>query len=166
MTTPDTRRRLLPAAALITLALFTAACDPNSATTSGTAPAGAAVTVGSTPAATTATPDPLPSRSPAAASPATPTPTPSTAPPATTTAPHRTATPTRTPAPTRTTGAPEPAAPAHSCAHHTVGSCGWDLGLSPVSADETAECKDGSVSTSKSFSGTCSHHGGVRYWFK
>ncbi|GJF27699.1 hypothetical protein KNE206_03990 [Kitasatospora sp. NE20-6] len=47
-----------------------------------------------------------------------------------------------------------------------MGSCGWDAGLTPVSPSEMAECKDGTVSYSTSFSGTCSHHGGVRYWFK
>ncbi|WP_269857234.1 DUF3761 domain-containing protein [Streptomyces sp. RPT161] len=30
----------------------------------------------------------------------------------------------------------------------------------------TAQCKDGTFSYSAHFSGTCSHHRGVRYWFK
>ncbi len=29
-----------------------------------------------------------------------------------------------------------------------------------------AKCKDGTWSYSKHFSGTCSHHHGVKYWFK
>jgi flagellar biosynthesis GTPase FlhF len=33
-------------------------------------------------------------------------------------------------------------------------------------ADATAQCKDGTYSTSKQHSGACSHHGGVKTWFK
>lgn len=36
----------------------------------------------------------------------------------------------------------------------------------PHPAGATAECKDGTPSYSKTFRGTCSGHGGVRYWFK
>ncbi|AEW93481.1 hypothetical protein SCATT_11100 [Streptantibioticus cattleyicolor NRRL 8057 = DSM 46488] len=56
------------------------------------------------------------------------------------------------------------AAPARSaCAHHTTGTCApWVK--HPRGA--TAKCKDGTFSFSAHFSGTCSHHRGVRYWFK
>jgi len=37
---------------------------------------------------------------------------------------------------------------------------------SDAPADATAQCKDGSYSTSKQHSGACSHHGGVKAWFK
>ncbi|MER5612168.1 DUF3761 domain-containing protein [Streptomyces sp. NPDC002215] len=33
-------------------------------------------------------------------------------------------------------------------------------------AGETAECKDGITSYAAKFRGACSHHGGVRYWYK
>ncbi|MFF3784098.1 DUF3761 domain-containing protein [Streptomyces sp. NPDC001933] len=33
-------------------------------------------------------------------------------------------------------------------------------------AGATAECKDGTTSCAAKFRGTCSHHGGVRYWYK
>lgn len=33
-------------------------------------------------------------------------------------------------------------------------------------AGATAECKDGTTSYAAKFRGTCSHHGGVRYWYK
>ncbi|WP_431682281.1 DUF3761 domain-containing protein [Kitasatospora sp. KL5] len=70
--------------------------------------------------------------------------------------------------PARTTSRPAaaPTAAAGRCAHHTTGACGWDAGLRPVSSSQMAECKDGTPSYSANFSGTCSGHGGVRYWFK
>ncbi|MCX5115281.1 DUF3761 domain-containing protein [Streptomyces sp. NBC_00378] len=49
------------------------------------------------------------------------------------------------------------------CAPHTTGVC---RAGSPHPAGATAECKDGTPSYSKTFRGTCSGHGGVRYWFK
>ncbi|MEU1627128.1 DUF3761 domain-containing protein [Streptomyces sp. NPDC020096] len=53
--------------------------------------------------------------------------------------------------------------PAARCAHHTTGVCApWVR--HPRGA--TAQCKDGTFSYSAHFSGTCSHHRGVRYWFK
>ncbi len=56
-----------------------------------------------------------------------------------------------------------PARPAPHCAHHTTGVCApWVR--HPRGA--TAQCKDGTFSFSAHFSGTCSHHHGVRYWFK
>ncbi|GAA1885039.1 hypothetical protein GCM10009753_11550 [Streptantibioticus ferralitis] len=55
------------------------------------------------------------------------------------------------------------ARPAARCAHHTTGVCApW--ARHPRGA--TAQCKDGTFSYSAHFSGTCSHHRGVRYWFK
>lgn len=57
-------------------------------------------------------------------------------------------------------------APSGSCAHHTVAVCGWDVGVPPVESGETATCKDGTPSFSANFSGTCSGHGGVEYWYK
>jgi hypothetical protein len=50
-----------------------------------------------------------------------------------------------------------------TCAPHTVGTCAAD---SPHPAGATAKCNDGSYSYSAHFSGTCSHHKGVRYWYK
>ena len=55
---------------------------------------------------------------------------------------------------------------AHRCVHHTTGVCGWKVKKKPVDKYETARCKDSSHSYSKHSSGTCSHHRGVRYWFK
>ncbi|WP_331754147.1 DUF3761 domain-containing protein [Streptomyces sp. NBC_00826] len=49
------------------------------------------------------------------------------------------------------------------CASHTTGVC---RAGSPHPAGATAECKDGTPSYSKTFRGTCSRHGGVRYWYK
>ncbi|MFB7918062.1 DUF3761 domain-containing protein [Streptomyces sp. NPDC056061] len=49
------------------------------------------------------------------------------------------------------------------CAPHTTGTC---RAGSPHPADATAQCKDGTYSYSKTFRGTCSGHGGVRYWYK
>ncbi|MEV5205592.1 DUF3761 domain-containing protein [Streptomyces sp. NPDC053720] len=52
---------------------------------------------------------------------------------------------------------------AAGCAPHTTGVC---RAGSPHPAGATAQCKDGTPSYSKTFRGTCSGHGGVRYWFK
>ncbi|MER6123025.1 DUF3761 domain-containing protein [Streptomyces sp. NPDC001795] len=49
------------------------------------------------------------------------------------------------------------------CAHHTTGVCKAN---SPHPKNTTAQCKDGTYSYSQHFSGTCSHHKGVRYWYK
>ncbi|MEV7381967.1 MULTISPECIES: DUF3761 domain-containing protein [Streptomyces] len=49
------------------------------------------------------------------------------------------------------------------CAHHTTGVCGTHI-KHPKGV--MAKCKDGTWSYSKHFSGTCSRHHGVRYWFK
>ncbi|PBC76186.1 uncharacterized protein DUF3761 [Streptomyces sp. TLI_235] len=166
MTATVPSRRLLPAAGLLALALFGTACDPADTTTGTAAPPPAAVSAA--PTAPASSEAPSPAGSPAASPSESPTPSlaPSTAPPtAAAPAPARTA----APAPVRTTAAPRPApttAAAHPCAHHTTGACGWDLGVSPASSGETAECNDGTASFSATFSGTCSHHGGVRYWFK
>jgi hypothetical protein len=50
-----------------------------------------------------------------------------------------------------------------SCAHHTVGSCNAN---SPHPRGATAQCRDGTYSYSKHFSGTCSRHHGVKYWYR
>ncbi|WP_240529917.1 DUF3761 domain-containing protein [Streptomyces mangrovisoli] len=55
---------------------------------------------------------------------------------------------------------------AHHCVHHTTGLCGWTHHQKPKDKYETAKCKDATVSYSAHSSGTCSHHSGVRYWFK
>lgn len=52
---------------------------------------------------------------------------------------------------------------ADTCAPHTVGTCAAG---SPHPSGATAQCADGSYSYSAHFSGTCSHHGGVRYWYR
>ncbi|MGW2765693.1 PASTA domain-containing protein [Streptomyces sp. NPDC001275] len=49
------------------------------------------------------------------------------------------------------------------CAPHTVGVCAPERA---PDASAMAECKDGWISHSQHFSGTCSGHGGVRYWFQ
>ncbi|WP_225448480.1 DUF3761 domain-containing protein [Streptacidiphilus sp. P02-A3a] len=49
------------------------------------------------------------------------------------------------------------------CAHHTTGTCD-PRARHPKGA--TAECRDHTFSFSAHFSGTCSHHKGVLYWFK
>ncbi|MCF3173352.1 DUF3761 domain-containing protein [Streptomyces sioyaensis] len=49
------------------------------------------------------------------------------------------------------------------CAHHTTGTCGTHI---KHPRGVMAKCKDGTWSYSRHFSGTCSHHHGVRYWFK
>ncbi|MFJ5064685.1 DUF3761 domain-containing protein [Streptomyces nigra] len=36
----------------------------------------------------------------------------------------------------------------------------------PADKYETAKCRDASLSSSRHSQGTCSHHHGVRYWFK
>ncbi|MFI1294399.1 DUF3761 domain-containing protein [Streptomyces sp. NPDC020792] len=55
---------------------------------------------------------------------------------------------------------------AHHCVHHTTGVCGWTHNKKPKDKYETAKCKDASLSYSRHSQGTCSHHHGVRYWFK
>ncbi|MFE4756016.1 DUF3761 domain-containing protein [Streptomyces mirabilis] len=54
-------------------------------------------------------------------------------------------------------------AAAASCAHHTTGSCQAN---SPHPRAATAKCKDSSYSYARSFRGTCSHHRGVKYWYR
>ncbi|MFJ6837005.1 DUF3761 domain-containing protein [Streptomyces sp. NPDC091209] len=54
-------------------------------------------------------------------------------------------------------------AAAAGCAHHTVGVCKAN---SPHPRGATAKCKDGTYSYAAHFSGTCSHHRGVRYWYR
>ncbi|MFF2130735.1 DUF3761 domain-containing protein [Streptomyces olivochromogenes] len=54
-------------------------------------------------------------------------------------------------------------AAAASCAHHTTGSCRAN---SSHPHGATAKCKDSSYSYARSFRGTCSHHRGVRYWYR
>ncbi|MDF3298919.1 DUF3761 domain-containing protein [Streptomyces tropicalis] len=54
----------------------------------------------------------------------------------------------------------------HHCSHHTTGLCGWTHHQKPRDRYETAKCTDASVSYSQHSQGTCSHHHGVRYWFK
>lgn len=54
-------------------------------------------------------------------------------------------------------------ASAASCAHHTTGVCKAN---SSHPRGATAECNDGSYSYSAHASGTCSHHKGVRYWYR
>jgi hypothetical protein len=44
-----------------------------------------------------------------------------------------------------------------------VGTC---AASSPHPSGAMAECKDGTISYSGSFSGTCSGHSGVRYWYQ
>ncbi|MFF4653586.1 DUF3761 domain-containing protein [Streptomyces sp. NPDC001380] len=58
--------------------------------------------------------------------------------------------------------APARAAAAH-CAHHTTGTCAANR---PHPRGATAQCKDGTYSYSAHFRGTCSHHRGVRYWYR
>ncbi|GGQ97772.1 DUF3761 domain-containing protein [Streptomyces asoensis] len=54
-------------------------------------------------------------------------------------------------------------AAAASCARHTTGVCKAN---SPHPRGATAKCKDGTYSYSASFRGTCSHHRGVKYWYR
>ncbi|MCC3773652.1 DUF3761 domain-containing protein [Streptomyces sp. UNOB3_S3] len=49
------------------------------------------------------------------------------------------------------------------CAHHTTGTC---KAGSHHPEGATAQCKDKTYSYSAHFRGTCSHHRGVRYWYK
>ncbi|MFF4362521.1 DUF3761 domain-containing protein [Streptomyces sp. NPDC001604] len=55
---------------------------------------------------------------------------------------------------------------AHHCVSHTTGVCGWTHHQRPKDKYETAKCKDATLSYSRHSQGTCSHHHGVRYWFK
>ncbi|WP_037603696.1 DUF3761 domain-containing protein [Streptacidiphilus rugosus] len=55
---------------------------------------------------------------------------------------------------------------AHRCVAHTTGLCGWSHHQRPANNYETAQCTDRTLSYSAHSSGTCSHHHGVRYWFK
>jgi hypothetical protein len=54
-------------------------------------------------------------------------------------------------------------AAAASCAHHTTGSC---RAGSAHPRGAMAKCKDASYSYSAHFQGTCSHHRGVKYWYR
>lgn len=54
-------------------------------------------------------------------------------------------------------------AAAASCAHHTTGTCRAN---SSHPSGATAKCKDGTYSYSAHFSGTCSRHKGVHYWYR
>lgn len=54
-------------------------------------------------------------------------------------------------------------AAAASCAHHTTGTCRAN---SAHPRGATAKCNDGSYSYSAHARGTCSHHKGVRYWYR
>ncbi|NUR59735.1 MAG: DUF3761 domain-containing protein [Catenulispora sp.] len=85
-----------------------------------------------------------------------------------TTKPSAQAPPTKTPAsaPATTRSSSAPAELSGTCAHHTVGSCGWTVGVPPIEVGETATCKDGSASFSPHPSGTCAGNGGVEYWYK
>ncbi|MET8747655.1 DUF3761 domain-containing protein [Streptomyces sp. NPDC004728] len=49
------------------------------------------------------------------------------------------------------------------CAPHTTGVC---RAGSAHPAGATAECNDRTTSYAAKFRGACSHHGGVRYWYK
>ncbi|GAB2716563.1 DUF3761 domain-containing protein [Kitasatospora kifunensis] len=161
------------AAGAVAAVLLTAGCDPSSTDTAKPAAAGqpTQAATGASPTQPVNSPQPsAPAAAPTAhESSQQPTHRPTAAP--TTPTEHRT---TQAPEPTRpaaepTTKAPEPtqpAAPAGSCASHTVGDCGWDLGLTPAHPGETAECADGTTSDSAHFQGTCSQHRGVRHWFK
>ncbi|MFF3890411.1 DUF3761 domain-containing protein [Streptomyces sp. NPDC001914] len=54
-------------------------------------------------------------------------------------------------------------AAAATCARHTTGVCKTS---SPHPRGATAKCKDGTYSYSAHFRGTCSHHRGVKYWYR
>lgn len=54
-------------------------------------------------------------------------------------------------------------AAAATCARHTTGVCKAN---SPHPRGATAKCKDGSYSYSAHARGTCSHHRGVKYWYR
>ncbi|MFF3000088.1 DUF3761 domain-containing protein [Streptomyces sp. NPDC057950] len=55
---------------------------------------------------------------------------------------------------------------AHHCVHHTTGLCGRTHHQKPKNKTVTAKCKDASLSYSQHSQGTCSHHHGIKYWFK
>lgn len=54
-------------------------------------------------------------------------------------------------------------AAAATCARHTTGVCKAN---SPHPRGATAKCKDDSYSYSAHARGTCSHHRGVKYWYR
>lgn len=141
-------------------------------TTVSVSRASATLSATASPSATPSTASPSPSPSPTTAPPTSAAPTtvaPTTQAPAPAPTTHAAAVPTEAaPAPTQAAPAPTTAAaaPAGSCAPHTTGACGWDAGVPPQSSGETATCNDGTVSYSAHFSGTCSHHHGVEYWYK
>ncbi|MFJ9420738.1 DUF3761 domain-containing protein [Streptomyces sp. NPDC101249] len=54
-------------------------------------------------------------------------------------------------------------AAAASCARHTTGVCKAN---SPHPRGASAKCKDGTYSYSAHARGTCSHHRGVKYWYR
>lgn len=54
-------------------------------------------------------------------------------------------------------------AAAKHCAHHSTGKCKAN---SKHPRGAIAKCKDGTYSRSKHFAGACSHHKGVKYWYK
>ncbi|MFJ5975110.1 hypothetical protein [Streptomyces sp. NPDC093060] len=72
-------------------------------------------------------------------------------------------------APTASAATPPSTSTAHHCIHHTTGVCDWTHRQRPKDEDETAKCKDTSLSYSRHSQhsqGLCSHHHGVRYWFE
>jgi len=140
-------------------------------TTVSVSRASAALSATASPSATASTAAPSPSPSPTTAPPTSAAPTTQAPAPAPTTvaaAPVAPTTHAAAPAPPQAAPAPTTAAaaPAGSCAPHTTGTCGWDAGVPPQASGETATCYDGTVSYSAHFSGTCSHHHGVEYWYK
>ncbi|MFD9514435.1 DUF3761 domain-containing protein [Streptomyces mirabilis] len=54
-------------------------------------------------------------------------------------------------------------AAAATCARHTTGVCKAN---SPHPHGATAKCKDSTWSYSAHARGTCSHHRGVKYWYR
>ncbi|MEU2772874.1 DUF3761 domain-containing protein [Streptomyces sp. NPDC007162] len=54
-------------------------------------------------------------------------------------------------------------AAAASCARHTTGVCKAN---SPHPRGATAKCNDDTYSYSAHARGTCSHHRGVKYWYR
>lgn len=158
------------AAGAVAAVLLTAGCDPD-ATDTAKPQAAATRTTAQAPAPASSAPAPAPtSASPAAPTAAAPSHQPTHSPTSRPTAPV--APPTKPAEPTGPAAEPtsqppaQTKAPAGSCASHTTGDCGWDLGLTPAHSGETAECADGSTSDSAHFQGTCSQHHGVRHWFK
>ncbi|MFB7664779.1 hypothetical protein ACFC1R_12640 [Kitasatospora sp. NPDC056138] len=157
--------RMVGAASLAVLALFATACEPDDGSAGSAAGAGTATSATASASATApATASGSESASPSAV------PMPSSTPEQPRSSPaHESPTTVRKPEPAPSSTAadePEAAKAAGSCGSHTTGTCGWDAGRTPVSQSEMAECNDGSVSTSATPQGTCSHHKGVRYWFK